>query len=85
MIAEDVYGQKELTATQMATFLTRMFPLAVTRGAINMGFLRVRGQYVTAIPRGGEVAYRLLPLGKDSLLKAVAQIQTKGRGDPERN
>ncbi len=85
MIAEDVYGQKELTATQMATFLTRTFPLVVTRAAINMGFLRVRGQYVAPIPRGGEVAYRILPLGKEHLLKAVAQIQTSGRGDPEGN
>lgn len=76
-IANDVYDQGDLTCTQMATLLSRKFPLAVTRAAINMGLLRVRSQYVTPISRGNEVAYSLLPLGRDYLTKTVDAIRNQ--------
>ena len=74
LIANDVYGRDELTSTQMATFLTRMFPLKVTRGAIHMGLARVRGTHVHPIPRGNEVGYKLLPYGKDYIAKVARDV-----------
>ncbi len=75
LVANDVYGRDELTATQMATFLTRTFPITVTRGAINMGLSRVRGTHVTPIPRGNEISYKLLPFGKDYITKVAVDMK----------
>jgi len=80
MIARDKYDQAELTCQQMATFLTHAFPVQVTRGAINMGFLDIKSQYVAPISRGSEVAYSLLPLGKEAIEKSATLIRTAAAG-----
>ena len=79
LIASDVYGRDELTSTQMATFLTRLFPVTVTRGAIHMGLARVRGTHVHPIPRGKEVGYKLLPYGKDYITKVAGDIRAEAQ------
>ena len=73
LIGKDKYDVPELTCTQMATFLTRRFPVKVTRGAINMGLLDFKSEYVAPANRGHEIAYTLLPLGREYILKAAAE------------
>lgn len=79
MIAADKYNESELTCQQMATFLTRTFPIKVTRGAINMGFLDIKSQYVAPVTRGGEIAYTLLPLGRAYIEKVASQVHETAR------
>jgi len=76
LIAKDEYSVDELTSRQMATFLSRKFPLKVTKGAINMGLMGVRGEYVSPVARRGEVSYSLLPLGRESILRTAADAKT---------
>ena len=82
LIAKDVYNFDELTCQQMAIFLTRKFPVKVTRAAINMGFLAIKSQYIAPIARGNEVAYSLLPLGREHIQKTAAEAQRSAGSSP---
>jgi len=82
LIAKDEFDVDALTCQQMAMFLTRKFPVSVTRAAINMAFLDIRSQYVAPITRGNEVAYGLLPLGREYLRKAAEQQPSIGNSPP---
>lgn len=75
LIAKDVYGVDELTCAQMETFLTRTFPVKVTRAALNMGMLGIKSQYAAPIARGNGIAYSLLPLGREYILDVAREVQ----------
>jgi hypothetical protein len=75
LVAKEEYGVSEMTCAQMATFLTRTFPVDVTRAAINMAFLEVKSSYVAPTFKGKEITYSLLPLGRQYLLKKVDEVQ----------
>jgi len=72
LIAKEKYGVAELTCPQMATFLTRTFPVKVTREAITMGLIGVKSEFVAPASRGHEITYTLLPPGREHILKAAA-------------
>ncbi len=80
LIAKEAFSVEDLTCLQMATFLTHSFPVKVTRGALNMGMLDIKSQYVAPIARGNEIAYTLLPLGREYILNVAHEIQHGAAG-----
>jgi hypothetical protein len=78
-IAKEKYGVSELACAQIEIFLTRVFPVKVTRAAIGMAFLGVKSEYVAATIRGKDISYSLLPLGRDYLLKAAEEARKTGQ------
>jgi hypothetical protein len=76
MIGKEMYGVDEMSSQQMATFLTSVFPITVTRPAINMAMLEIKGQHVATTRRGNEIAYRLVPFGREYILRIAAEIQS---------
>jgi len=75
LIAKDVYNVDELTSRQMATLLSRNFPVKVTQGAIGMGMTGVRGERVAPVVRGSEIAYSLLPLGREYVQRTASDAR----------
>jgi len=75
LVAKEKYDVNEMTCAQMATFLTRTFPIDVTRAAINMAFLEIKSQYVAPSARGKEIMYSLLPLGRQYVLKVAQEVR----------
>ena len=73
LIAKEKYSVDAMSCQQMATFLTRTFPVKVTRAAINMAFLEVKSQHVAPALKGKEIAYTLLPYGREYILKVAAE------------
>jgi len=82
-IAKEKYSLDAMSCQQMATFLTRTFPVKVTRGAINMAFLEVKSQYVAPTSRGKDISYTLLPLGRERLLKTVETVLSQKEQEAE--
>ncbi len=74
LIGKDEYGVEEMTCAQLQIFLTRKFPVQVSRVAINMAFLLVKSQYVAPAMRGNEIAYSLLPMGREYILGTASEL-----------
>lgn len=83
LIAKDAYGVDEMTCGQLETFLTRTFPMQVTRAAINMGFLNIKSTHIAAAIRSGEIAYSLLPLGRQYLLEVASKGGNGASPEPD--
>jgi hypothetical protein len=75
LIAKDDYGVDEMTCSQLETFLTRKFPVRVTRAALGMAFLVIKSQYIDAAQHGNEIAYTLLPYGREYILGVAREAQ----------
>jgi hypothetical protein len=73
IVAEELYGKKDLTCTQLESILNRVFGVPATRASINMAFLRIKGELIYATQDGKDIRYSLLEPGKrhlDSLKSA---------------
>jgi hypothetical protein len=66
-VARDVYGKPKMTCAQLEGLLTSAFGVPVTRAAINMAFIRVKGNYIVATQNGQEIEYGLLVPGEKYL------------------
>jgi hypothetical protein len=66
-VAKAVYGRPKMTCQQLAGLLTSVFGVPVTRAAINMAFIRVKGDLVLATQNGKEIEYSLLVPGEKHL------------------
>src|SRR6266487_412531 len=75
LISKDAYNVDELTSRQMATLLSRNFPVKVTQGATSMGMTGIRGEHVAPVVRGSEIAYSLLPLGREYLQRTASDAK----------
>ena len=72
LIAKDVYDVQEMSCQQMQAFLTQKFPVKVSREAISMGMMGIKGTHVDSIPRGNEISYRLIPNGREYIEHLLA-------------
>lgn len=68
-----------MTCPQLAAFLPRKFPIQVTRGALNMAFLDMKGQHIDAVQRGSEIAYSLMPFWREYILGVAQEIQKQAK------
>jgi hypothetical protein len=76
-IAKEKYEVSELNCAQIEMFITRAFPVRVTRAAVSMALMQVKSEYVAAISRGNEIYYSLLPLGRDYLMQAAEEFSKR--------
>jgi hypothetical protein len=86
LVAREVYGRPKLTCLQLAGVLTSVFGVPVTRAAINMAFIRVKGHFVLATQSGNEIEYSLLTPGErhlDGLRNGEKRATLDSVADPE--
>ena len=85
-VARDVYGKPKMTCLQLEGLLNSVFGVPVTRAAINMAFIKVKGNYILATQTGKEIEYGLLDPGekylegvrnkpKPGTLEAIAEMK----------
>lgn len=65
LIGRDSYGLKAMSCAQISALLKTLFAVNVSRGAISMAFLNVKGEHVIPTVQGREFQYSLSPLGTD--------------------
>lgn len=72
-VARDLYGKPKMTCARLEGLLTSAFGVPVTRAAINMAFIRVKGNYILATQNGNEIEYSLLVPGE----KYIESVRSK--------